>query len=121
MIVRFADIPPLFFVGELPKELGKLVNLKVLDLRRNGFTGTIVCPVLHSHFGPCTSPRCVCVHSDGRREGGTQGEAPGLRHLVLRCVCMPITENTRLKSGAVGSVIKARVVPGSVIFNFKVV
>ena len=40
----------LFFLcaGGLPKELGKLVNLKELVLHTNGFTGTIVCPIVHN-------------------------------------------------------------------------
>ena len=41
-----------FFAGELTKELGNLVNLKVLELHGNGFTGTIVCPIIHA--------LCVC-------------------------------------------------------------
>ena len=37
----FVDIH-LRVAGELPPELGNLVNLEVLDLSRNRFTGTIV-------------------------------------------------------------------------------
>ena len=43
MYCVFADIH-LCVAEELPKELGNLVNLKVLGLQLNGFTGTIVCP-----------------------------------------------------------------------------
>ena len=45
--VVFADIH-LCVAGELPKELGDLVNLKVLELHLNGFTGTIVRPSIHA-------------------------------------------------------------------------
>ena len=38
MYCVFADIH-LCVAGELPKELGNLVNLEVLDLQWNGFTG----------------------------------------------------------------------------------
>ena len=86
--VCFANIPP-FCAGELPKELGNLVNLTTLYLFNNEFRGELyvpsACSVLHSHFGQDITELCVCVHSDGRREDGTQGEAPGLHHLVLRC------------------------------------
>ena len=40
----FADIPPFFFAGELPKELGKLVNLITLRLDGNGFQGELYVP-----------------------------------------------------------------------------
>ena len=43
----FADIH-LCVAGEVPKELGNLVNLKLLRLDLNGFTGTIVCPIIHA-------------------------------------------------------------------------
>jgi len=49
MYCVFADIH-LCVAGELPKELGNLVNLKELMLQFNGFTGTIVCPVLHATY-----------------------------------------------------------------------
>ena len=49
------------FAGELPKELGKLINLKELQLQRNGFTGTIVCPVLHMQFGHAHNNNVACV------------------------------------------------------------
>ena len=50
MYCVFADIH-VCVAGELPKELGHLVNLKLLVLQHNGSTGTIVCPVLYSQFG----------------------------------------------------------------------
>ena len=40
----FADILPLFFAGELPKELGKLVNLISLRLGGNKFQGELHVP-----------------------------------------------------------------------------
>ena len=45
-VVFFADY--IFLTGELPKEFGKLVNLKVLQLNNNGFTGTIICSIIHA-------------------------------------------------------------------------
>ena len=36
------------FAGELPKELGDLVNLTDLDLCNCSLTGTIVCPIIHN-------------------------------------------------------------------------
>ena len=45
-VLTFADSFACF-VGELPKELGNLVNVKCLELQRNGFAGTIVCPSVH--------------------------------------------------------------------------
>ena len=49
MYCVFADIH-LYVAGELPKELGNLVNLKELMLQFNGFTGTIVCPRIHALY-----------------------------------------------------------------------
>ena len=46
----FADIFTCF-AGELPKELGNLVNLTKLYLFGNEFQGEFVCSVLHTQFG----------------------------------------------------------------------
>ena len=59
MLIYFANILTCF-AGELPKELGKLVNLKILMLQLNGFTGTIVCPVLHSRTLVKHITSCIC-------------------------------------------------------------
>ena len=48
MCCVFADIH-LCVAGELPKELGKLVNLKSIFLEGTGLTGTIVCPIIHTN------------------------------------------------------------------------
>ena len=44
----FVDIS--LFTGELPKELGNLVNLTKFIAWGNGFTGTIVCPSIHALY-----------------------------------------------------------------------
>ena len=75
-----------FFAGKLPKELGNLVNLNFFRLNDNAFTGTTVCPVLHSHTMDMHNRALCALCSDGRREGGTQSEAPALQDLLLRCV-----------------------------------
>ena len=50
MCCVFADIFTCF-AGELPKELGNLVNLTKLYLFGNEFQGEFVCSVLHTQFG----------------------------------------------------------------------
>ena len=49
-VCAFADIFTCF-AGELPKELGDLVNLTDLYLDDNEFQGEFVCSVLHAQFG----------------------------------------------------------------------
>ena len=49
MCYTFADIFT-YFAGELPEELGNLVNLKVIELQANRFTGTIVCSSIHALY-----------------------------------------------------------------------
>ena len=40
--LHFADFPPpTFFAGRLPKELGKLVDLKSLDVSENDLSGSL--------------------------------------------------------------------------------
>ena len=55
---------------------------------------TVVCSIIpHNRFA--SNLACVSLHSDGRREDGTEGEAPGLRNLLLE-VCALCTYFQRI-------------------------
>ena len=73
--------------GNVPVELGQLVNLTVLELQNNKLTGALwYVPSYRATNWLLTLASIFAVHSDGGREDGTEGEAPALLHLLLE-VC----------------------------------